>query len=139
MSELYQNVPLGLDRLLGWVEPNGKIYQSTRVRIMVMKAIRITLPEDLLDRFDQTAAQRGNNRSALARQALEALLMRLEVEKMERSGAEGYVRQPQDLDETASWEDVQSQKVSEFFRRSPLAGTDLDLTRDSTLRSDAPS
>ncbi len=28
MSELYQNVPLGPDRRLGRVEPDGKVYQN---------------------------------------------------------------------------------------------------------------
>jgi prevent-host-death family protein len=32
---------------------------------------------------------------------------------------------------------VQQQKLSEFFRASPLVGTDLDLTRDKdTVRAD---
>ncbi len=72
-----------------------------------MKTIQITLPDDLLARFDQAVAERGNNRSVLARQAFEELLFRLAVEKMERAHAEGYARQPQDLDERADWESLQ--------------------------------
>ncbi len=73
----------------------------------MMKTIQITIPEDLLVRLDQAVAERGTNRSALARQAFEDLLFRLAVEKMEQQDAEGYARQPQDLDEIADWESIQ--------------------------------
>ncbi|HEX9118077.1 MAG TPA: ribbon-helix-helix protein, CopG family, partial [Anaerolineae bacterium] len=66
-----------------------------------MKTIQITLPDDMLARLDEAVAERGNNRSALARQAFEDLLFRFWVEKMEKEDAEGYARQPQDPDEVA--------------------------------------
>jgi metal-responsive CopG/Arc/MetJ family transcriptional regulator len=73
----------------------------------MMKTIQITMPEELLVRLDQAVAAEGSNRSAVARQAFEELLFRLEVEKMERAHAEGYARKPQDLDEIADWESLQ--------------------------------
>ncbi len=73
----------------------------------MMKTIQITLPDDLLARLDRAVAERGNNRSALARQAFEDLLFRFWVEKMEQQDAEGYAQHPQDLEEIAAWESIQ--------------------------------
>ncbi len=72
-----------------------------------MKTIQITLPEDLLARVDQAVAERGSNRSVLARQAFEDLLFRLWVEKMEQQDAAGYERLPQDIEEIQDWESIQ--------------------------------
>jgi metal-responsive CopG/Arc/MetJ family transcriptional regulator len=73
----------------------------------MLKTIQITILPDLLDRIDETVAEQGTNRSAFARQAFEDALFRLRVEQMERQDAEGYARQPQDLDEIALWESIQ--------------------------------
>jgi metal-responsive CopG/Arc/MetJ family transcriptional regulator len=73
----------------------------------MLKTIQITIPPDLLDRIDETVAERGTNRSAFARQAFEDALFRARIEQMERQDAEGYARQPQDLDEIALWESIQ--------------------------------
>ena len=73
----------------------------------MLKTIQITLPQELLSKIDQTVTALDTNRSAFARQALEDALFRLRIEQMERQDAEGYARQPQDLDEIALWESIQ--------------------------------
>lgn len=73
----------------------------------MLKTIQITLPQELLVKIDQTVTELDTNRSAFARQAFEDALFRLRIEQMERQDAEGYARQPQDLDEIALWESIQ--------------------------------
>ena len=73
----------------------------------MLKTIQITLPQELLAKIDQTVAELGTNRSAFARQAFEDALFHLRIEQMERQDAEGYARQPQDLEEIALWESIQ--------------------------------
>ena len=73
----------------------------------MLKTIQITLPQELLTRIDQTVTELDTNRSAFARQAFEDALFHLRIEQMERQDAEGYARQPQDLEEIALWESIQ--------------------------------
>ena len=73
----------------------------------MLKTIQITLPQELLAKIDQTVTELDTNRSAFARQAFEDALFRLRIEQMERQDAEGYPRQPQDLEEIALWESIQ--------------------------------
>jgi metal-responsive CopG/Arc/MetJ family transcriptional regulator len=73
----------------------------------MLKTIQITLPQELLSKIDQTVTELDTNRSAFARRAFEDALFRLRIEQMERQDAEGYARQPQDLDEIALWESIQ--------------------------------
>jgi metal-responsive CopG/Arc/MetJ family transcriptional regulator len=75
--------------------------------VAMLKTIRITLPQELLVKIDQTVAELDTNRSAFARQAFEDALFRARIEQMERQDAEGYARQPQDADEIALWESIQ--------------------------------
>jgi metal-responsive CopG/Arc/MetJ family transcriptional regulator len=73
----------------------------------MLKTIQITLPQELLVKIDQTVTELDTNRSAFARQAFEDALFHLRIEQMERQDAEGYARQPQDLEEIALWESIQ--------------------------------
>jgi len=73
----------------------------------MLKTIQITLPQELLVKIDRTVTELDTNRSAFARQAFEEALFRLRIEQMERQDAEGYARQPQDLEEIALWESIQ--------------------------------
>ena len=73
----------------------------------MLKTIQITLPQELLAKIDRTVTELDTNRSAFARQAFEDALFHLRIEQMERQDAEGYARQPQDLEEIALWESIQ--------------------------------
>ncbi len=73
----------------------------------MLKVVQITLPEALLVRIDQAAADLKISRSNFARQAFEDALFRLELMEMERRDAEAYAQHPQDPEETAAWQNIQ--------------------------------
>jgi|YNPBryantNP2012_1023418.scaffolds.fasta_scaffold22324_3 metal-responsive CopG/Arc/MetJ family transcriptional regulator len=73
----------------------------------MLKTIQITVPEQLLRRIDEAAAELKTSRSGLARQAFEETLFRLQVAQMERQDAAAYALQPQDLEEVTAWGGVQ--------------------------------
>jgi Arc/MetJ-type ribon-helix-helix transcriptional regulator len=78
------------------------------IEVHMLKTIQITLPESLLAGVDQMVRELHINRSSFARQAFEDALFRLRIEQMEREDAEGYARQPQDLEEIGGWERIQA-------------------------------
>lgn len=69
-----------------------------------METIQIVLDRKLLQAADRAARRSRQNRSALVRQALREHLKRLEVLAREDRDREGYLRQPQTLDEARRWE-----------------------------------
>jgi len=73
----------------------------------MLKTVQITLPEPLLVKIDQAAADLKTSRSGFARQAFEETLFRLQLLQMERQDAEAYARQPQDLEEITVWKSIQ--------------------------------
>ena len=68
-----------------------------------METIRIALDKELLQAVGRAARQLGQNRSAFVRQALRERLARLEVQTPEERDRQGYLRQPQSLDELGIW------------------------------------
>lgn len=73
----------------------------------MLKTVQITLPESLLLKIDQAAADLKTSRSGFARQAFEEALFRLQLLQMERQDAEAYARQPEDLEEVTVWRNIQ--------------------------------
>jgi metal-responsive CopG/Arc/MetJ family transcriptional regulator len=69
-----------------------------------METIQIVLDAKLLRAADQAARRTKQNRSALVREALREHLRRLEVRAMEERDRAGYLRLPQQQDETQAWE-----------------------------------
>src|SRR5207253_83912 len=60
----------------------------------VLKTVRITLAEDLVEAVDRAARKLGKTRSALARDALREVLAREPLRTAERRHRRGYSRQP---------------------------------------------
>jgi metal-responsive CopG/Arc/MetJ family transcriptional regulator len=69
-----------------------------------METVQIVIDKKLLQAADQAARRTKRNRSALMRDALREHLQKLEVQAKEERDREGYLRQPQDLDEIRRWE-----------------------------------
>jgi metal-responsive CopG/Arc/MetJ family transcriptional regulator len=69
-----------------------------------METIQVVLDKKLLQATDKAARRTKLNRSALVREALREHLRRLEVRTLEERDREGYLRQPQSLDEVRLWE-----------------------------------
>jgi metal-responsive CopG/Arc/MetJ family transcriptional regulator len=69
-----------------------------------MKAVRITLDEDLLAEVDQVTRALNTTRSAFIRAALHLALRQQESAKLERQHAEGYARHPVKAGEFDIWE-----------------------------------
>ncbi|TVQ33499.1 MAG: ribbon-helix-helix protein, CopG family [Wenzhouxiangella sp.] len=72
-----------------------------------MKAVQMTLDEELVKAVDEAARQTGSNRSSFTRRALRHELQRLRIEALERQHREGYTRHPVAMDEFAVWETEQ--------------------------------
>lgn len=73
-----------------------------------MKAVQMTLDEDLVDAVDKAAKRIGTTRSAFAREALRAALGNVQMKEMERKHREGYRRQPVGKEEFSVWEEEQA-------------------------------
>jgi metal-responsive CopG/Arc/MetJ family transcriptional regulator len=72
-----------------------------------MKAVQMSLSEDLISEVDRMAKRLGTTRSEFARRALqEALAQRLE-EELELKHREGYLRHPVRRGEFDEWENEQ--------------------------------
>ncbi len=69
-----------------------------------MKAIQMTLDEDLVTAVDRAAKQLGTTRSAFTREALRSALERLRARELERRHREGYARKPVKKGEFSGWE-----------------------------------
>jgi metal-responsive CopG/Arc/MetJ family transcriptional regulator len=69
-----------------------------------METIQVVLDKKLLQAADQAARRTKRNRSALMRDALREHLQRLELRAKEEREREGYLKQPQNLDEVRLWE-----------------------------------
>jgi metal-responsive CopG/Arc/MetJ family transcriptional regulator len=74
----------------------------------MLKTIQITLPEGLLAKIDEAVKALNTNRSAFARQAFEQALAQEIITRQERLDAEGYARQPAQIDELDVWEPEQA-------------------------------
>ena len=77
------------------------------IEVTMLKTIQITLPESLLASVDEMVQELDTSRSSFARRAFEDAIFQLRVRQMEQQDAEGYARQPQDLEEIAEWESIQ--------------------------------
>lgn len=69
-----------------------------------METVQIVLDKKLLQATDKAARRTKLNRSALVREALREHLQRLELRAKEERDREGYMKQPQSLDEVRMWE-----------------------------------
>jgi len=69
-----------------------------------METIQVVLDKKLLQATDRAAQRTKQNRSALVREALRAHLRRLEIRALEEREREGYLRQPQAIEEALFWE-----------------------------------
>jgi metal-responsive CopG/Arc/MetJ family transcriptional regulator len=69
-----------------------------------METVQIVLDKKLLQAADRAARRTKMNRSALVREALREHLLKLELRALEERDREGYLRQPQSLDELRLWE-----------------------------------
>ncbi len=69
-----------------------------------MGTIQVVLDKKLLQATDRAARETKRNRSALVRDALREHLRRLEIRTLEERDRAGYLKQPQDRDESLKWE-----------------------------------
>ena len=69
-----------------------------------METVQIVLDKKLLQAADRAARRTKMNRSALVREALREHLLKLELRALEERDREGYLGQPQSLDELRLWE-----------------------------------
>jgi metal-responsive CopG/Arc/MetJ family transcriptional regulator len=72
-------------------------------KIDMMETIQIVLDKELLQAADSAARRLKRNRSALVRDALREHLRKLEVHAKEECDREGYMRHPEDSEESLSW------------------------------------
>jgi metal-responsive CopG/Arc/MetJ family transcriptional regulator len=72
-----------------------------------LKAVQITLDEELVTAVDRAAKKLGSTRSAFAREALRQELKRMEVRTLEERQRKGYVRRPARPAEFDVWEHEQ--------------------------------
>lgn len=76
-----------------------------------MRTIQMTLDEELVAQVDLTCKRVGKSRSALTREALRALIAKLEYEELCRRDEEAYRKCPQEdgelmvRDEDRAWGD----------------------------------
>ena len=73
-----------------------------------MKAIQVTVDEPLLEQVDAVVRELDTTRSAFLREALALALRRHRTRKLEREHKEGYERIPQNPDDLAALEMIQS-------------------------------
>jgi CopG family transcriptional regulator / antitoxin EndoAI len=72
-----------------------------------MKAVQMTLDEDLIKAVDKAAKRLRTTRSAFTRKALRDALNKSRVSRLEREHREGYERLPATKDEFSVWESEQ--------------------------------
>ena len=72
-----------------------------------MKAVQITLDEELIHEVDQLSRKLGTNRSAFTRKALREALYRHCIDQLEQKQIQGYITKPAGPDEFAVWEEEQ--------------------------------
>jgi metal-responsive CopG/Arc/MetJ family transcriptional regulator len=72
-----------------------------------MKAVQMTLDEDLLAAVDRLARRLKTTRSALARDALREALAAHQVKELEEKHRLGYQRHPVESGEFDIWQDEQ--------------------------------
>lgn len=69
-----------------------------------MRAVQMTLDDDLLRKVDLAVRRLRTTRSDFARKALRAALDRAATEELERRHRRGYLRHPPRPEEFAGWE-----------------------------------
>jgi len=69
----------------------------------MMATIQVVLDKELLQATDKVARKTKRNRSALVREALREHLKRLEIRAKEERDREGYMRIPEDREESRFW------------------------------------
>ncbi len=72
-----------------------------------MRTVQMTLDEELVREIDQAVKRLGTTRSAFAREALRAALIRVQYREMEARHRQGYARKPVEPGEFSDWEDEQ--------------------------------
>jgi CopG family transcriptional regulator / antitoxin EndoAI len=72
-----------------------------------MKAVQMTLDENLVRAVDSAAKKLGTTRSAFTRQALRSALKELRVRELESKHRAGYKRNPVKRGEFSDWESEQ--------------------------------
>ncbi|MEW6754126.1 MAG: ribbon-helix-helix protein, CopG family [Candidatus Latescibacterota bacterium] len=72
-----------------------------------MRAVQMTLDEDLVAQVDRAAARTGTTRSGFTREALRQALARLELAQREERHRRGYLDRPPDEEELSAWEGEQ--------------------------------
>jgi metal-responsive CopG/Arc/MetJ family transcriptional regulator len=73
-----------------------------------MRAIQMTLDDDLVKAVDRVSKQLRTSRSSFARKALREALSRYNREQLERKHRQGYEKQPVTADEFSVWETEQA-------------------------------
>ena len=73
-----------------------------------MRAIQMTLDDDLVKAVDRVSKQLGTSRSSFTRKALREALSRYNREQLERKHRQGYEKQPVTADEFSVWETEQA-------------------------------
>lgn len=71
-----------------------------------MKAIQITIDEQLLAEVDDAVQESQSDRSAFLREALVLALQQLRIRRLKSQHQHGYQRQPAEPDDFAAWEAV---------------------------------
>lgn len=69
-----------------------------------METVQIVIDKKLLAATDRAARRTKLNRSSLVRDALREYLRRLEIRAKEERDREGYLRIPEDVEESHFWE-----------------------------------
>jgi metal-responsive CopG/Arc/MetJ family transcriptional regulator len=77
------------------------------IAIGMMKAIQMTLEEDLVAQVDKAAKKLGTSRSGFTRKALRYALEKIRIEELEKQHREGYRRKPVKSEEFDIWESEQ--------------------------------
>ena len=72
-----------------------------------MKAVQMTLDEELLHTVDKVVKKLGTTRSSFTREALQAAVRKTRVRELEQRHREGYRRKPVRVREFSDWEDEQ--------------------------------
>lgn len=72
-----------------------------------MRTVQMTLDEPLVRAVDRVARELHTTRSAFAREALQAALTRVKIQKLEEKQRQGYLRQPVNTAEFSVWEGEQ--------------------------------
>ncbi|MEN8131786.1 MAG: ribbon-helix-helix protein, CopG family [Pseudomonadota bacterium] len=72
-----------------------------------MRTVQMTLDEELVREIDQAVKRLGTTRSAFAREAFRAALIRVQYREMEARHRQGYARKPVEPGEFSDWEDEQ--------------------------------